>query len=55
VQANIHAFIILYVHRNLFREMQAVSVCGLDALEIGAHHVVVLAGGDALGEFASMV
>ena len=55
MQTNIHAFIILYVDRNLFHQMHGMAILGFYALEIGAHDVVILAGGNAQSEFAMMV
>ena len=55
MQSDIHAFIILYVNRNLFDEMHGIAVLGLYTFKIGTHYVVIFAGGHALGEFAGMI
>jgi hypothetical protein len=47
MQTNINAFIILYVDWNLFHQMNRRAILSLYALEVGAHDVVVLAGGYA--------
>src|ERR1700733_7497572 len=55
VQANIHSLVILYVDRDLFRQMEGLAICGFYTLEIGSHQIVGLAGGNTLGEFAGMI
>jgi hypothetical protein len=47
MQSNIHAFIILYVNRNLLDEVDGMAVLSLDPFEIRSHYEVILAGGHA--------
>src|SRR5580698_5385312 len=55
VQTNIHALVILYVDRHLFRQMQRIAIRGFDSLEISRDHIVGLAGGNALSEFTRVI
>jgi len=55
VQTNVHALVILYVDGDLFRQMQRGTVRHFHALEVGGDHIVSLAGGNSLGEFAGMI
>src|SRR5271166_119387 len=52
VQTDIDALVPLYVDLDLLRQMQCLSLCSFHALEVGPHHVVGLAGGNALGKLA---
>jgi hypothetical protein len=55
VQANIHAFIILYVNRDICFEMHGLTILSLHALQVSGHNVIILSGGNALGNFSGMV
>jgi hypothetical protein len=55
MEADVDAFVVLYVDWNLLDEMQRLSIGGFHAFEIGFDDVVGLAGGNALGEFSRVV
>src|ERR1700722_3787174 len=55
MQADIHALVILYVHCDLLRQMQALTIFSFDALEIGPNLIVGFPSRNALSEFANVI
>src|SRR5260370_3159715 len=55
MQTDIHALVILYVDRDVVRQMQWLAVLCFQTLEISPYQIVGLARGNPLGEFADMI